>query len=77
MNPTDGVISEAFDQYKKHFGHLVVVALVVYVAIAILSVLLVLIGGWGRIGIDLCGGERGRRGPPAGWPRGRDGHPAP
>jgi len=46
MNPTDGVISEAFDQYKKHFGHLVVVALVVYVAIAILSVLLVLIGGW-------------------------------
>ncbi len=46
MNPTEGVISEAFDLYKKHFGHLVVVALVVYVAIAILSVLLVLIGGW-------------------------------
>ena len=46
MNPTDGVISEAFDLYKKHFSHLVVVAFVVYVAIAILSVLLVLIGGW-------------------------------
>ena len=46
MNPTDGVISEAFDLYKKHFGHLVVVALVIYLAIAILGVLLVLIAGW-------------------------------
>jgi hypothetical protein len=45
MNPTDGVISEAFDLYKKHFSHLVVVALVIYVAIAILGVLLVLIAG--------------------------------
>jgi hypothetical protein len=46
MNPTEGVISEAFDLYKKHFGHLVVVALILYVAIAILGVLLVLILGW-------------------------------
>jgi hypothetical protein len=46
MNPTDGVISEAFDLYKKHFSHLVVVAFVVYVAIAILSAILILIGGW-------------------------------
>jgi hypothetical protein len=51
MNPTDGVIAEAFDLYKKHFSHLVVVAFVVYVAIAVLSVLLVLIGGW--VGIIL------------------------
>ncbi|MGH2774831.1 MAG: hypothetical protein ACRDJT_05275 [Actinomycetota bacterium] len=46
MNPTEGVISEAFDLYKKHFGHLFVTALVVYLAIAILSVLFILIGGW-------------------------------
>ncbi len=46
MNPTDGVISEAFDLYKKHFGHLVVVALIIYLAIAILGLLLVLIAGW-------------------------------
>jgi hypothetical protein len=45
MNPTEGVISEAFDLYRKHFSHLVVVALVIYVAIAILGVLLILIGG--------------------------------
>ncbi|MGH2751572.1 MAG: hypothetical protein ACRDJV_15700 [Actinomycetota bacterium] len=45
MNPTQGVISEAFDLYKKHFAHLFVTALVVYLAIAILSVLLVAIGG--------------------------------
>ena len=46
MNPTEGVIAEAFDLYKKHFGHLVVVALILYVAIAILGVLLVLLLGW-------------------------------
>ena len=46
MNPTQGVISEAFDLYKKHFGHLVVVALVIYVAIAVLGVFLVLIASW-------------------------------
>lgn len=46
MNPTEGVISEVFDLYKKHFGHLFVTALVVYLAIAILSILLVLIGGF-------------------------------
>jgi hypothetical protein len=45
MNPTEGVISEAFDQYKQHFSHLFVTALVVYLAIAIVGALLVLIGG--------------------------------
>jgi hypothetical protein len=46
MNPTDGVISEAFDLYKKHFSHLVVIALVIYLAIAVLAFLLVLLLGW-------------------------------
>jgi hypothetical protein len=45
MNPTEGVISEAFDRYKQHFSHLFVTALVVYLAIAIVGALLVLIGG--------------------------------
>jgi hypothetical protein len=45
MNPTEGVIAEAFEKYKKHFSHLVVVALVLYLVIGILSVLLILIGG--------------------------------
>ena len=46
MNPTQGVISEAFDLYKKHFGHLVVVALVIYLAIAVLGVFAVLLLSW-------------------------------
>jgi hypothetical protein len=46
MNPTDGVISEAFDLYKKHFSHLVVIALVIYLAIAVLAFLLVFLLGW-------------------------------
>jgi len=46
MNPTDGVISEAFALYKKHFGHLVVVALILYLAVGVLSVFLVLVFGW-------------------------------
>jgi hypothetical protein len=45
MNPTAGVISEAFDLYKRHFGHLFVTAFVVYLVIAVLSLLLVEIGG--------------------------------
>ncbi|CAN5772336.1 hypothetical protein BH20ACT23_BH20ACT23_27080 [soil metagenome] len=45
MNPTEGVISEAFDLYKKHFGHLFVTALVVYVVIAVVSALLTALGG--------------------------------
>jgi hypothetical protein len=46
MNPTQGVISEAFDLYKRHFGHLVVVALVIYLAIAVLGVFAVLLLSW-------------------------------
>lgn len=39
MNPTDGVIWEAIDLYRKHFAHLFIVALVIFVAIAILQAL--------------------------------------
>ena len=45
MNPTEGLISEAFDLYKKHFGHLFTTAFVIYVVIAILSALLAALGG--------------------------------
>lgn len=45
MNPTQGVISEAIDLYKKHFGHLFLTALVVYLVIAILTALLSSVAG--------------------------------
>ena len=45
MNPTEGVISEAFDRYKEHFGHLFVTAFVIYVVIAIVNALLTALGG--------------------------------
>jgi hypothetical protein len=45
MGPTDGVIREAVDLYKRHFGHLFVVAFVVYLGIAILSALATAVGG--------------------------------
>jgi hypothetical protein len=37
MNPTDGVIREALDLYKKHFAHLFIVAFVIFAAIAVLQ----------------------------------------
>jgi len=40
------VMNEAWDYYRTHFGHLVLVALVVYVLIAALELLLVLLLGW-------------------------------
>jgi hypothetical protein len=45
MNPTDGVIREALDLYKRHFLHLFLVAFVVYLGIAILSAVAAAIGG--------------------------------
>jgi hypothetical protein len=45
MNPTDGVIREALDLYKKHFVHLFLVAFVIYAGIAILSAVASAIGG--------------------------------
>jgi hypothetical protein len=46
MSPTEGVISEAWGHYKVHWRHLLPIALVVYVAIAILGALLALVLGW-------------------------------
>jgi hypothetical protein len=42
-NPTSGVISEAWEHYKRYYSHLIPVAAVVYVGIALLSAILVAI----------------------------------
>jgi hypothetical protein len=46
VSPTDGVIREAWQLYKAHWRHLLPIALVVYVAIAIVGALLTLILTW-------------------------------
>lgn len=45
MNPTNGVISEAIELYKKHFVHLFVIAAIVYVVIGVVSALLTAVAG--------------------------------
>src|SRR3712207_6283712 len=44
-NPTSGVISEAIDLYRAHFGHLFIIAFVIYVALALIGALLAQAGG--------------------------------
>src|SRR6476619_5322799 len=46
MTPTEGVIGEAWGHYRAHWRHLLPIALVVYVAIAIIGALLTLVLGW-------------------------------
>lgn len=46
MNPTSGVIGEAWETFKAHWRHLVPIALVVYVAVAFISLVLVLLLTW-------------------------------
>ena len=46
MNPTSGVIGEAWGQFKGHWRHLVPIALVVYVAVGLISILLVALLTW-------------------------------
>ena len=46
MSPTEGVIGEAWGHFKEHWRHLLPIALVVYVAIAIIGALLTLVLGW-------------------------------
>ena len=41
MNPTTGVLGEAWDTYRKHWKHLIPIALVVYLVVALISALLV------------------------------------
>ena len=46
MNPTDGVISEAWEAFKAHWRHPVPIALVVYVAVGLISIVLVALLTW-------------------------------
>jgi hypothetical protein len=46
VNPTSGVIGEAWAAFKAHWRHLVPIALVVYVAVALISLVLVLLLTW-------------------------------
>src|SRR5919108_854983 len=43
MSPTQGVIGEAWAMYKAHWQHLLTISFVVYIAVALISVLLVAI----------------------------------
>jgi hypothetical protein len=40
MNPTSGVLTEAWEYYKAHWKHLLTIALIVYAAVALISVIL-------------------------------------
>jgi hypothetical protein len=47
MKPTEGVLSEAWQVYKAHWQHLLTIALVVYAAVAVITLLVGLIlEGW-------------------------------
>lgn len=46
MSPTEGVLREAWDLYKRHWQHLLSIAFVVYLAVALASLLLVLLLTW-------------------------------
>jgi len=46
VNPTSGLIGEAWEAFKAHWRHLVPIALVVYVAVALISIVLVLLLTW-------------------------------
>lgn len=46
MSPTSGVISEAWELYKGHWRHLLSIAFVVYLAVALISLVLVLLLTW-------------------------------
>jgi hypothetical protein len=40
MNPTSGVLSEAWEHYKAHWKHLLTIAFIVYAVVALISVIL-------------------------------------
>jgi hypothetical protein len=46
MSPTSGVIGEAWNLYKAHWRHLLSISIVVYLAVAIIGVLLVALLTW-------------------------------
>jgi hypothetical protein len=45
MSPTDGVIQDAFQLYRRNFAHLFLIAFFIYVVIAVLGAILTAIGG--------------------------------
>ena len=51
MNPTEGVLSEAWAMYKAHWQHLLPIALVVYVAVGLVSLVLSLLLDYWAAGI--------------------------
>lgn len=46
MSPTSGVIGEAWGMFKAHWRHLVTIALVVYLAVALVNLVLVALLTW-------------------------------
>ena len=46
MSPTSGVISEAWNLYKAHWRHLLSISFIVYLAVAIIGVVLVALLTW-------------------------------
>jgi hypothetical protein len=46
MSPTQGVLSEAWDLYKRHWRHLLSISFVVYLVVALLSLVLVAVLTW-------------------------------
>lgn len=46
MSPTEGVLSEAWAFYKTHWRHLVTIAFVVYLGVALISLVLVALLTW-------------------------------
>jgi Membrane domain of glycerophosphoryl diester phosphodiesterase len=46
VSPTSGVLGEAWEMFKAHWRHLVTIALVVYVAVALISLVLVALLSW-------------------------------
>jgi hypothetical protein len=46
VSPTSGVIGEAWETFKAHWRHLVPIALVVYVGVALISIVLVALLTW-------------------------------
>lgn len=46
MNPTQGVLGEAWDLYKAHWRHLLPIAFVVYLALGVINILLVTTLTW-------------------------------
>ena len=46
MSPTEGVLSEAWDFYKQHWRHLLTISFIVFLGVALLSILLVGLLTW-------------------------------